>query len=90
MKFHPSKCKVLSVTNERKQVIFPFTDAYPYYMGSDVLDYVTSEKDLGVLATTNLLWNEQCNKLYAKANSLLGLTRRTCHFTIHNRKEHCI
>ena len=90
MKFHPNKCKVLSVTNERKEIIFPFTDVYPYHMGSDVLDYVQSEKDLGVHVTTNLLWNEQCNMLYAKANSRLGLTRRTCHFTKNTQQKRAL
>ena len=90
MKFHPNKCKVLSVTNERKEIIFPFTDVYPYHMGSDVLDYVQSEKDLGVHVTTNLLWNEQCNTLYAKANSRLGLTRRTCHFTKNTQQKRAL
>ena len=86
MKFHPNKCKVLSVTNERKEIIFPFTDVYPYHMGSDV----QSEKDLGVHVTTNLLWNEQCNMLYAKANSRLGLTRRTCHFTKNTQQKRAL
>ena len=52
----------------------------------NILDYVTSEKELGVNITTRLNWTDHCNKLYSKANQLLGLTKRICHF-VNNPKQ---
>ena len=84
MKFHPSKCKVLSVTGkipESLLSVLPFYN-YIYSMGGETLDYVDSEKDLGVLVKSSFNWDEQCGKVYSKANQKLGLSRRSCHFLI--------
>ena len=57
-------------------------------MGNNLLDYVVSEKDLGI--TIFLLYN--------KANQRFGLLKRTCHLIIQKKKspllmrsmfEHC-
>ena len=82
MNFHPDKCKVLKITNEteKKYFVLPF-DRYPYRLGNTYLEYVNSEKDLGVIINTKLSWDEQCNALLAKSKSRLGLVRRTCDFT---------
>ena len=54
MKCHPQKCKVLSVTSSRRvYYILPF-DRYLYNLNGVYLDYVETEKDLGVHITTNL------------------------------------
>ena len=81
MRFHPAKCKVLSVTHLRP----PFLGILPeiefmYSIGSELLDYCTSEKDLGLTVNTKLNWNDHCDYLIAKANQKFGLLRRTCHF----------
>ena len=57
----------------------PFTQ-FVYSLGDSSLDYVESEKDLGVMVTSDLDWAEQCQKVLSAANQKLGLTRRTCHF----------
>ena len=80
MKFHPDKCKVLVVTLKRVQHILPF-DRFGYHLNGTYLDYVESEKDLGVIVHGNLSWGTQCKNLISKANQRLGLVRRTCHFT---------
>ena len=46
-----------------------------------------SEKDLGVMVTASFDWAEQCGKVYSKANQKLGLSRRTCHFVIDERRK---
>ena len=98
MKFHPTKCKILSLTYKlppniltfsykNHQVVsietfkFPFYDRFPYCLGDICLDYVKSEKDLGVYVNSKLKWSEQCKALLTKANSKLGLIKRTCAFT---------
>ena len=80
MKFHPSKCKVLSITAEQVSWILPF-DRFPYALEGTYLDYVSSHKDLGVYVNSKLNWSFQCTTLIAKATNMLNLVRRTCHFT---------
>ena len=80
MVFHPNKCKVLVVTNKYLQYILPF-DRFPYCLDGTYIDYVSSEKDLGVLITSKLNWGVHSDALVTKASSRLGLLRRTCHFT---------
>ena len=91
MRFHPDKCKVLSVhgrVNVHQQLLscLPFYQ-YVYSLGDVPLENVDSEKDLGVVVTSRLDWNEQCLKLYSKANQRLGMTRRNCHFVIDQNRR---
>ena len=87
MKFHPSKCKALSVTKQNNILHnLPFT-LFQYRMNSVYIDYVSSQVDLGVTVNTKLNWNEHCDKLTDKANSQLGLLMRTCHFTMNKRQK---
>ena len=53
MKFHPEKCKILSINNFNYNILqeLPFY-FYPYELDNTVLDYVNEEKDLGVLMTS--------------------------------------
>ena len=52
MKFHPDKCKILSIINFNKNLFqeLPFY-YYPYQLYDTILDYSTEEKDLGILTT---------------------------------------
>ena len=82
MNFHPSKCKALSLTNQRNVLHnLPFT-IFHYRLDSVYIEYVTSQVDLGVTLNNKLIWKEHCDKLVSKANSKLGLLMRTCHFTM--------
>ena len=79
--FHPNKCKVLSITHLRP----PFLDILPeiqfmYHLGSEMLDYCESEKDLGIIVNSKLNWNEHCDYIISKFHKKMGLLRRTCHF----------
>jgi hypothetical protein len=50
MRFHPKKCKVVSIGHKHKTLsVLPFYN-YPYYViGGELLDFCDSEKDLGIL-----------------------------------------
>ena len=87
MKFHPSKSKVLSITNQRNMLHnLPFT-IFQYRLDSTYIDYVSSYVDLGVTVNNKLLWKEQCDKLVCKGNSQLGMLMRTCHFTMNKKQK---
>ena len=91
MKFHPNKCKVLSVTGRMTEPlsllsVLPFYN-FVYSLGGTPLDYVDCEKDLGVMVTSNLDWKEQCSKVLSKANQKLGMSRRNCHFVIDSNRR---
>ena len=49
MRFHPKKCKVVSIGHKHKTLsVLPFYN-YPYFIGGELLDFCDSEKDLGIL-----------------------------------------
>ena len=88
MKFHPSKCKVLMVSRFNP----PLIDVLPtvqffYSMGKTILDYVSSEKDLGITMNRTLNFSDHSNFLYCKANQRFGLLKRTCHFVNNTSKR---
>ena len=81
MNFHPSKCKVLSISKVKP----PLVDILPciqhfYTMRGVLLDFTESEKDLGIIMNSTLNFNEQAESLYAKANQKFGMLKRNCHF----------
>ena len=81
MKFHPNKCKVLSSANHPPPLLGILPNIqFIYHLGGNPLDYTESEKDLGIDITPKLNWNMHCNRVYSKANQILGLTKRTCFF----------
>ena len=65
----------------RKQIynVLPF-DRFSYELGDDTLDYVLEEKDLGIIVTNKLNWEQHQNYVISKASRQLGLLIRTCHF----------
>ena len=87
MKFHPSKCKALSVTNQRNILHNLPCTIFNYKLDSTYIDYVSCQVDLGVSVSNKLLFGEHCEKLVARANSKLGLLMRTCHFTTNIKQK---
>ena len=85
MKFHPDKCKVVSISNRASEhhilmwSMLPFQQ-FVYTLDGNILDFTESEKDLGVVVTSDLSWDENMHTLYQKASSRLGLMKRTLHF----------
>ena len=86
MKFHPFKCKVLSVTHKADDNILPFSK-FPYILGNIILDYVNEEKDLGIIVNSTLKWGTHQQFILSKANNMFNLMRRTCHFVKNSTKR---
>ena len=58
MTFHPKKCKVVTIKRRPSPLtMLPFV-AYHYCPSENLLEYVDSERDLGVNITTNCNFNE--------------------------------
>ena len=74
LKFHPEKCKVLTIGDldkiERPQ-------AFHYELHSTVLEHVFEEKDLGVYIDHKLKFDVHIEWKIKMANAMLGLIRRT-------------
>ena len=87
MKFHPSKCKALSITNQRNILHNLPCTIFNYKLGSVFINYVQSQVDLGVTVTSKLLWTNHCDKLAKNANSKLALLMRTCHFSTNKKQK---
>ena len=66
--------------------VLPFS-RFPYHLDGQTLTYVPSEKDLGIIVQSKLLWNEHCIMLIKQANQRLGLLRRTLYFTNNVQKR---
>ena len=49
------------------------------------MDYVTEEKDLGVIVNNNFSWAEQHNQIIK-----VRLIKRTCHFVVSNHRKHTL
>ena len=76
---------MLSVTLQRN--ILDNASPYSYGLNGTVIDYFSSQTDLGVNVNTKLNFGAHCNALVVKANSKLGLLKRTCHFTANKRQK---
>ena len=92
MKFHPDKCKVVSINSKSSNSklrcfgLLPLS-RFHYTLGNNILDYDTNEKDLGVIVNNNFSWNNQHDQVISKASQMLGLTKRTCHFVVSNHRK---
>ena len=64
LKFNTSKCKVLHLE-------FNSNDHLNYVLDDSILKNTAQEKDLGVLTSGTLLWNEQIESCVSKANQML-------------------
>ena len=53
-------------------------DERDYYLGGIKLDHVDVEKDLGVLVSHNLSWNDHVDLISSKAQRKLNVLYRTC------------
>jgi hypothetical protein len=71
LRFNQSKCKVLSITEKKSPLI------YPYKLDNDRLLVSDAQVDLGITINPKLLWNDQVNKVRSKANQMLGLIGRS-------------
>ena len=82
MRFHPSKCKVLSIPGKKfssRILPIPFI-RFQYLLGNTPLDYTSTETDLGVVINQGFRFEEHITKILSKANQQFGLLKRTCSF----------
>ena len=88
MKFHPDRCKILSINNFNKNLFqeLPFY-YYPYQLNATILDYSIEEKHLGILVTPKFGFKSHQNYILNKAITQFNLLRRTCHFVNCSKKR---
>ena len=91
MRFHPDKCKVLSVNNFHKNALseLPFF-LFPYELDSTLLDYCDEEKDLGIITSSKFNYKVHRTYILNKANTQFNLLRRSCHFVKNTKKRHTL
>ena len=87
MIFHPKKCKILSIAHKVFLDYLPFQTTFPYEMNTILLDYVTSETDLGLVVHEKLKWTNHQAAILSKALCQFNLLRRTCHFVKNRHKK---
>ena len=104
MNFHPDKCKVVPIAPPGKGLQdyfkknFPMNYTYFYHLGDTELEFVESEKDLGVIVTSNFSWDTHVDHIYSKASSRVGLHFVKCPkqkrvfylAVVRNLFEHCV
>ena len=74
LKFHPDKCVVMRLMSSRSKKLKPNA---LYNMDERRLKAVSEEKDLGISFNDNLTFEKHINEKVNKANSLVGMVRRT-------------
>ena len=87
MKFHPEKCKILSVNNFYRNLFqeLPFY-YFPYQLHKTIFDYTPEEKDLGICVTSKFGFKAHQTYILNKAVTQFNILRRTCHFVNNKRK----
>ncbi len=76
MTFNSSKCKVLHIGNANLNL--------EYKMGDIQLKTIVSQKDLGIVISSDLKISKHCIELEKKCNHLLGYIK--CEFQYRNKK----
>ena len=74
LKFHPDKCKVLSMGR------FEDGAGYYYTLFGQLLEHIDEEKDLGVIIDSELSFENHISAKIKKANQMMGLIRRVFSF----------
>ena len=72
LRFHPDKCHVLTLRKFSNM-----QHAHRYILEGEELEHVFLEKDLGILIDNELKFEEHISKQVNKANSMLGIIRRS-------------
>ena len=75
LKFHPDKCEIMRLSSTKSNKFKNIQGNY--IMDETTLNKVDKEKDLGIIFDTELSFEEHINTKVKKANSLVGMIRRT-------------
>ena len=70
IRFHPDKCKVVTAGKAERQT-------YDYILSNTTLEHGEKEKYIGVTIDSKLTFEHHMNEKINKANSIMGLIRRT-------------
>ena len=73
--FHPDRCKCMRIGNSD-------IDLYAYRLNDNgkAMEFSKSEKDIGVIIDSKLTFENHINEKVNKANSIMGVIRRTFEF----------
>ena len=73
--FHPDKCKCMRIGNS-------YIDLYAYRLKDNgkAMEFSKSEKDISVIIDSKLTFENHINETVNKANSIMGVIRRTFEF----------
>ena len=92
LRFHPDKCKVLSLGNRPPE----YKPKFHLYIREDngtlreaPLEETSSEKDIGVIIDNKLSFREQIHTKTSKANTTMGIIRRTLRITWTSKPSCC-
>ena len=77
--FHPDKCKVMRIGSSSIDV-----KDYTLKENGNNLQYSTFEKDIGVIIDDKLAFDKHISEKVNKANSIMGLIRRTMEYMDNN------
>jgi len=69
MQFNVNKCKVMHVGNKNPR--------FSYSISINELQAIETEKDLGVMISSDLKCSQQCIYAYKKAIRVMGMIKRT-------------
>ncbi|XP_069114275.1 uncharacterized protein B0403.1-like [Argopecten irradians] len=70
MSFHPDRCNILSITNNKQAI------HHKYILHQKELQHVDKAKYLGITIQSNLKWESHISNICGKANSTLGFLCR--------------
>jgi hypothetical protein len=73
MELNATKCKTMHISRKRAPT------PTQYSINENILEQVSTIKDLGVLISNNLIsWSKHMDNIVSKANKTLGLVKRIC------------
>ena len=82
LNFNISKCKLLRIARVIRYCV-------DYHINDVKLECVTEFDDLGVNITSNLSWHDHVTTKVKRANSLLGLIKRTIGYNAPTQSKKC-
>ena len=80
------------VQNKITVTDYLWTDELPlskffYTLGDKIIDYVSQERDLGVIINSKLNFEDHHKEIISKAYQYLGLTKHSCHFVVDTNRH---
>ena len=83
MEFNPDKCEVITITNKRSHI------NYPYNIHGKELVHVQHAKYLGLTFSNNLSWNKHIDNITKKTNATCAFLRRNINSCSRQVKAQC-